>query len=157
VNQPHPNEEPGGVRLDLWLWSTRLYKTRTIAADACKNNRIRVNGQKGKPSRQVRVGDRIHVDRGSLTQEVEVKALLTRRVGAKRVAEFFIDHTPEEEYARAAAQRQDARVAQPARESGSGRPTKKERRELDELMDESSIDLEAFEKFARALSRNQRF
>ncbi len=141
------------ARLDQWLWSTRLYKTRTLASDACKNNRIQVNGQKGKPARQVRVGDRVSVDRGSLVQDVEVKAILTKRVGAKLVPDYLIDHTTEEVYAQATAVRQANRMGAPAREAGSGRPTKKERRELDQLMDESAIDLEAFEKFARAMSK----
>ena len=145
-------ETPDSTRLDLWLWSTRLYKTRTISADACKNNRITVNGQKGKPSRQVRIGDRITVDRGSMIQEVEVKAILSKRVGAKLVPDFLIDRTPPEEYERAAEIRRTNRMAMPDREPGTGRPTKKERRELDQLMDDSAIDLDAFEKFARALA-----
>lgn len=143
------------TRLDLWLWSTRLYKTRTIASDACKNNRITINGQKGKPSRQVRVGDRLQVDRGPMTQDVEVKGILSKRVGAKLVPDFLIDHTAPEEYERAASIRRTNRIASPSREAGSGRPTKKERRELDQLMDESAIDLEAFEKFARAMGRKR--
>lgn len=147
-------EKEDSVRLDVWLWSTRLYKTRSIAADACKNNRIQVNGQKGKPARQVRVGDRVSVDRGMLIQEVEVVGLLTRRVGAKLVPDFLTDHTTEEAYDQAAAIRQVNRMGGPEREAGSGRPTKKERRELDQLMDESAIDLEAFEKFSRAMSKH---
>lgn len=142
------------MRLDVWLWSTRLYKTRTIAADACKNNRIKINGQKGKPARQVRIGDQISVDRGLLVQEVEVIGLLTRRVGAKLVSNYLIDQTPEETYAQAAAVRQTNRMGSPTREPGSGRPTKKERRDLDQLMDESAIDAEVFEKFARTLAKN---
>ena len=141
------------VRLDLWLWSTRLYKTRNIAADACKNNRIKVNGQKGKPARQVRIGDMITVDRGSLVQNVEVVGLLIRRVGAKLVPQYLTDHTSEEVYAQAAAVRHVNHVGMPVREPGSGRPTKKQRRELDQLMDESAIDLEAFEKFAKAMAK----
>ena len=143
------------TRLDIWLWSTRLYKTRTIASDACKNNRITINGQKGKPSRQVRVGDRIQVDRGPMTQEVEVKDILSKRVGAKLVPDFLIDHTPPEEYERAASVRRTNRMAAPERDAGAGRPTKKERRELDQLMDETEIDQDAFEKFARAMSKKR--
>jgi len=149
------SEQSDSVRLDVWLWSTRLYKTRTIAADACKNNRIQVNGQKGKPARQVRVGDRITVDRGSLAQDVEVVGLLVKRVGAKLVPNYLIDHTTEEVYAQAAAVRYTNNYGMPSRDQGSGRPTKKERRELDQLMDESAIDYEAFEKFAKAMSRNK--
>ncbi|MDF1815563.1 MAG: S4 domain-containing protein [Verrucomicrobiales bacterium] len=148
-------ETPESTRLDLWLWSTRLYKTRTIASDACKNNRITVNGQKGKPARQVRVEDRICVDRGSMKQEVEVKAILSKRVGAKLVSDYLIDHTSPEEYARAASIRQTNRFSTPEREPGTGRPTKKERRELDQLMDDSAIEMEAFEKFAKALAKKR--
>jgi ribosome-associated heat shock protein Hsp15 len=148
------NEEEK-ARLDLWLWSTRLYKTRSLAAEACRNSRVTVNGQKGKPSRLARIGDRILVDRGSLVQEIEVKAILTKRVGAKLVPEFLVDHTSQEVYEQAAAVRRTNRIAKPKRAEGSGRPTKKERRELDQLMDENEIDLEAFEKFARAIAKKR--
>lgn len=143
------------VRLDVWLWATRLYRTRNQASEACKNNRVEINGQKGKPARQVRRGDRVQVSRGPLTQEVEVKRVLTRRVGAKLVSDYLIDHTPEEQYEQAAAIRRQNRISGPVREAGTGRPTKKDRRELDELMDESAIDLEAFEKFARAMAKKR--
>jgi ribosome-associated heat shock protein Hsp15 len=115
-----------------------------------------VNGQKGKPARQVRVGDRISVDRGSMTQEVEVKGILSKRIGARLVPDFLIDHTPEDQYQQAAAVRQTNRMSGPQREAGTGRPTKKDRRELDQLMDDSAIDLEAFEKFARAMAQNRK-
>ena len=149
--------EVDSARLDIWLWAARIYKTRTIAADACKNNRITINGQKGKPARQVRIGDRIAVDRGAgLIQELEVKGLIIKRVGPKLVPECLIDHTPSELYEQAAAIRQSNRIATPMREEGAGRPTKKERRDMDQLMDESEIDFEAFEKFARAMTRRNK-
>jgi ribosome-associated heat shock protein Hsp15 len=153
-----PPEVENSTRLDIWLWAARIYKTRTIAADACKNNRITINGQKGKPARQIRIGDRIAVDRGAgLTQEFEVKGIISKRVGPKLVPECLIDHTPSELYEQAAAIRRVNRIATPSREEGAGRPTKKERRDLDQLMDESEIDFEAFEKFARAMTKNQKW
>ena len=114
-----------------------------------------MNGQKGKPSRLVRTGDRISVDRGPFAQEIEVKAILNKRVGAKRIPEFLIDHTSSEVYEQAAEVRRTNRIAKPERALGSGRPTKKERRELDQLMDESEVDLEAFEKFAKAIAKKR--
>lgn len=141
------------VRLDVWLWATRLFRTRSQASEACKNNRIEINGQKGKPARQVRIGDRLRVNRGQLVQEVEVRATLDKRVGAKLVPVYLIDHTSEEEYERAAAIRRENRLGSPLREAGSGRPTKKDRRELDELMEDSALEMEAFEKFAKAMAK----
>ncbi len=141
------------ARLDQWLWATRLFKTRALAAEACKNSRVEVNSQRGKPSRNVKVGDRIRVERGILTQEVEVRALLTKRVGAKRVLEYLIDHTPEEAYEKAREVRRNARLSAPDRKPGAGRPTKKERRELDGVRGEDFGHFwDAFDDFFESLS-----
>ena len=115
-------------RIDLWLWGVRIYKTRGLAATACRGGKVRVNGQNVKPARLVRAGDRIEVRRGAVTRELEVKAILTGRVGAKLVEEFLIDHTPPEVYEEAAKQSRERRAAEPARKEGTGRPTKKDRR-----------------------------
>ena len=142
------------VRLDVWLWATRLSKSRSMATDACKLNRVQINGQNAKPSRQVRIGDRIEFRKGALTRTVEVKDLLTKRVGAKLVDDFLIDHTPESEYEKAAEIGRENRQGKPKREAGAGRPTKKDRRELEEIMQESETEMSAFEAFAKAMKKN---
>ena len=81
-----------------------------------------------KPARLIRSGDRIEVRRGAVTRELEVKAILSSRVGAKLVEEYLIDHTPPEVYEEAAKQSRERRAAEPVRREGSGRPTKKDRR-----------------------------
>ena len=115
-------------RLDLWLWGVRIYKSRSLAATACRGGKVRVNGQTVKPARLIRSGDRSEVRRGAMKRELEVKATLTSRVGAKLVEEYLIDHTPPEVYEEAARQSRERRAAEPVREGGSGRPTKKDRR-----------------------------
>ncbi|MEO0416867.1 MAG: S4 domain-containing protein [Verrucomicrobiota bacterium] len=147
-------EELESVRLDVWLWAVRLYKTRKVAVDGCKNSRVLINGQRCKASRPVRRGDVIEVTKGPLTQTVKVVELLTKRVGAKLVPQFLEDQTPQEVYDEVAQIRRMNREA-PKREAGAGRPTKRERRELDEMMDApEDFDYEAFEKFAKAMAKN---
>ncbi len=144
------NQPEDSVRLDIWLWATRLSKTRQMATDACKRSQIQVNGSDAKASRQVRVGDRIEFKRGALNRTVEVKDILNKRVGAKVVGDYVIDHTPKEEYERAAEISRQNRVATPKRKTGAGRPTKKERREMQDFSEEAS----AFEEFAKAMKNN---
>ena len=142
------------VRADVWLWAVRLFKTRSQSAEACRAGRIRMNGQNVKPARQVRPGDTLDVEKNKpLVQTVRVRALLTRRVGAKLVDDYMEDLTTEETYARAAEARKSVREAPgPTREEGSGRPTKKERRSLDDALNETSDR----ESFYRALDRQIR-
>ena len=146
--------ENESVRLDIWLWATRLSKTRSLATSACKRNRVEVNGQTVKASRSVRAGDRIQYRRGPLTRTVEVKAILSKRVGAMLVGDFLIDHTPKEEYEKAATVNQENRSAKPKRDSGAGRPTKKDRRDLSEVMEESAEEASAFDAFSKAMKKN---
>jgi ribosome-associated heat shock protein Hsp15 len=115
-------------RLDLWLWAVRIYKTRSQAATACRGGKVRVNGQNVKPARLVRAGDRIEVRRGAVTRQLEVREVLASRVGAKIVENYLIDHTPVEVYQEASRLSKERRLAQPVREEGKGRPTKKDRR-----------------------------
>lgn len=140
--------------MDVWTWAARLFKSRSIASSACKKSQVMVNDQRCKPSRQVRVGDRIEVTKGVLVLTVEVKAILHKRVGAKLVGEYLIDHTPLSTYQKAGEISRRKRLSGPKREAGSGRPTKRERRELDQLEAEATDDLESFEKFARAIEKN---
>lgn len=144
-------EEEESVRIDVWLWAVRLYKTRGEAAEACRSSHVRIAGEKVKPSRKVRPGQRIVVSRGFLERDVEVAAVLSKRVGAKLVSTYLIDHTSEEAREKAAALAR-ANRAGPRREEGSGRPTKRDRRDLDQLMTDSAEEAAAFERFARTLA-----
>ena len=117
-----------GGRIDKWLWAVRLYKTRTLAADACRQGKVKVGANVVKPSREVKIGDVIEVHFPELTRTVRVVRSLENRVGAKLVADFAEDLTPAKEYLR---QLENRRIAAPRRPPGAGRPTKKERRDLE--------------------------
>ncbi|MEM9282246.1 MAG: S4 domain-containing protein [Verrucomicrobiota bacterium] len=143
------------VRLDIWAWAVRLFRTRDDAASACKKDQVRVNQQRCRPSRLVRVGDLIEVQRGDLTKTLEVKALLRKRVGARMVDDFLIDRTPKEEYERAAAEARKRRESTPQRQAGKGRPTKKDRRHLDQLFSEGSLADEEFKAFVKSATRRR--
>src|SRR5262245_45693225 len=114
---------PERVRIDRWLWAVRLYKSRSLATEACHAGHVKIGGNSVKPSRDVRTGERISVFAGQVRRTVKVLALLDRRVGAKLVSQFLEDLTPPEEYMRA---REETGVRFP---KGFGRPTKKQRRQ----------------------------
>lgn len=120
------------VRLDKYLWAVRVFKTRSDAADAIRNNRVLVNDSYAKPSREVKIGDRISVRRQSVTYQYKVLDLVSSRQGAKLVPQYCLDMTPQEELDKLNAPRETIFVF---RDRGTGRPTKKERRELDSLME----------------------
>ncbi|MHA7985835.1 RNA-binding S4 domain-containing protein [Rathayibacter sp. CAU 1779] len=116
---------PQTTRADIWVWSVRFFKTRSLATAACKAGHVKVNGDRAKPAQVVRVGDevRVQTDREHI---VEVRGILTKRVGAPIAQEAYLDKTPA----------LPPRVEQPSivhRERGAGRPTKRDRRELDRL------------------------
>ncbi|MCB1061689.1 MAG: RNA-binding S4 domain-containing protein [Verrucomicrobiae bacterium] len=142
------------VRVDVWLWAVRLFKTRTLAAEACKKNQVSVNGQRVKPARQVRVGDELIVKKGALVRTVAVRALLSKRVAAKEVESYLEDRTTEEAWAAAAEARQRQKEGGLSRDDGAGRPTKKERRELDDIMVEAEEREALFRKLAKSM-KNQ--
>jgi ribosome-associated heat shock protein Hsp15 len=148
----HPDKEES-VRVDSWAWAVRLFKTRSLAGSACRKEHILVNGSRCKASRQVRIGDEIQVRRGMLTQTVRVKALLSKRIGAKLVTQYLQNLTPAEEYEKFAKVVKQVRINQPVREAGTGRPTKRERRSLDEVMNESTEENEQFEAFVKSFTR----
>ena len=125
------------VRLDKYLWSVRIFKTRSDAADAVRNNRVLVNDAYAKPSREVKVGDRITVKRTLVTYSYLVKDLVSNRQPAAKVPDFCIDVTPQSELDKLNKPRETIFVF---RERGTGRPTKKERREIDALMDSFYYD-----------------
>lgn len=115
----------GKVRLDAWLWSVRIYKTRSAATTACRAGHVRLNGEPVKASQNVVAGDRIRVRKDGFDRDLEVTGLLSKRVSAPLAAKCYIDHTPP---------RERLVIPQvPVRERGAGRPTKKDRREMDRL------------------------
>lgn len=114
------------VRVDRWLWAVRLYKTRSQATAACRGGHVQVNGGTAKPASAVRVGDRVGARVHGRERLVEVARLVDARVSAPLAAECLVDHSPPP----------PAREAEPpafVRDRGAGRPTKRERRQLDRL------------------------
>ncbi len=120
------------MRLDKYLWAVRLYKTRSLAADACQNGRVKLtaDGRELKPSHDVKIGERFSLNIDQLHKEVEVLAIPPNRVGAPLVQGFMIDRTPAEEYERIQMARQ---YAFEKRDRGIGRPTKRERRDIEKF------------------------
>jgi ribosome-associated heat shock protein Hsp15 len=121
-------ETPLYIRIDKWLWAVRLFKSRSLATEACSAGHVKIGGSSVKPSRDVRAGEEIRVLTGNVNRTVRVLAVLDRRVGAKVVGKFLEDLTPPEEYSRARAAAQQAPLIFP---KGFGRPTKKQRRQLE--------------------------
>lgn len=121
-----------GVRIDKWLWCVRLYKTRTLAAEACEGGKVSIDGVNLKPSRVVKVNDIIKVHQPPIMKTIRVLDTLENRVGAKLVPQYLEDLTPKEEYEKAEFARM---VNMERRDRGTGRPTKKDRREIDRLKD----------------------
>ena len=143
------------VRVDLWAWSVRLFKTRNHVAAACKKSQLLINGQRCRAAKLVRVGDEIQIRQGLLTRTFEVKGILKRRVGAKEVAPYLLDHTPEEEYQRVAEIEKASRESTPHREAGMGRPTKRDRREMEEVSGAEAGAEPTFEEFVKAFIRRR--
>jgi len=118
------------MRLDQWLWAVRIYKTRTLAGEAIRGGHVKIGGASTKPAHEVRSGEVITAGVNQMTRTLRVIGAPASRVGAKLVQQFAEDLTPPEEYAR----RREARLLPPGfRPKGAGRPTKRERRELDAL------------------------
>lgn len=118
------------ARIDKWLWAARVYKTRTLASDACKNGRITINGALAKPSRTVKVGDQVGVKKSPITYTFRVLQAIEKRVGAKLLPEVFENITPPEQYELLEMNRISGFID---RARGTGRPTKKDRRALDDF------------------------
>lgn len=118
------------ARIDKWLWAARIYKTRTLASDACKNGRITINGALAKPSRTVKVGDQVGVKKSPITYSFRVLQTIEKRVSAKLLPEVFENVTPPEQYELLEMNRISGFVD---RARGTGRPTKKDRRALDDF------------------------
>lgn len=118
------------ARLDKWLWAARIYKTRTLATDACKNGRITINGALAKPARMIKEGDDIGVRKPPVTYTFRVKQAIEKRVGAKMLPEIFDNITAPEQYELLEMSRISGFVN---RARGTGRPTKKDRRAIDDF------------------------
>jgi len=118
------------VRLDKWLWAVRLYKSRSQATQACDAGHVQIGGQSVKPSRDAHPGEVITALTGRVNRTVKVLARLDRRVGAKLVSDYLEDLTSPEEYARA-REAAEPLVRFP---KGFGRPTKKQRRQIERLL-----------------------
>ena len=120
------------TRIDKFLWSIRVFKTRADATEACKGGKVTVNGQDAKPSKEVKGGDVISVRKGAIHYTYKVLLPIEKRQGAKEVEKYAQNHTPESEVKKMNAPVETFFVK---RDRGAGRPTKKERREMDVLYD----------------------
>ena len=127
------NSSETSIRIDKWLWAVRIFKTRSDAAEACRTNRVTVAGSYTKPSREIKVGDVITVRKTIVTYSYRVLALVSSRVGAKLVPEYAENITPQSELDKLNMPRETIFIL---RDRGTGRPTKRERRQIDSLMDE---------------------
>jgi len=123
------------LRIDKWLWAARFYKTRSLAAEEIGKNRVQVNGQDAKASREVRAGDRVRLRQGQVEREVLVRGVSATR-GPAPVAQQLYEETPESLQAREAAAQQRRLAAEPAMSIEQGRPTKRDRRQMDKAWNE---------------------
>jgi ribosome-associated heat shock protein Hsp15 len=125
------------VRIDKWLWAVRLFKTRSLAADACKSGKVIIQNVQVKPSRNVKVGDVIHIKRSPILFSFKVLALAENRMNAKLVAGFMENVTAPDQLELIEL----AKLAgHSGRDRGTGRPTKKDRREIEEFVDPVFMD-----------------
>lgn len=124
------------ARIDKWLWAARIFKTRTIAAAACKKGQITLRGAQLKPSRIIKVGDVIEVRKPPITYSFKVLQAIERRVGARLIPEILEDVTPPQQYELLEMSKISGFVN---RAKGTGRPTKKDRRSLDEFTQETPL------------------
>ena len=120
------------ARIDKWLWAARIFKTRSLAADACKNGRVTFNGSTIKPSRMIKEGDTVHVKKSPITYSFKVLKAIEQRVGAKLIPEIYENVTDPKQYELLEMSRIRGFVD---RARGTGRPTKKERRALDAFVE----------------------
>lgn len=123
------------LRIDKWLWAARFYKTRSLAVEEIGKNRVQLNGQDAKASREVRVGDRIRLRQGHLEREVLVRGISAMR-GPAPVAQQLYEETPDSLARREEAARQRRVAAEPALSIEQGRPTKRDRRQMDKAWNE---------------------
>lgn len=128
------------VRIDKWLWAVRIFKTRTIASEACKKGRVLVQNVSVKPSRMIRVGEIVQVRKPPILFSFKALALTDKRMGAKLVPDYMENVTTPDQYELMELNKISGFVD---RQRGTGRPTKKDRRELDQFTD--TFDFETFD------------
>jgi ribosome-associated heat shock protein Hsp15 len=121
------------LRIDKYLWAIRIFKTRTMASEACKAGRIKLEGQNIKPSHEVKIGETYHISKGIERKVIKITGLLESRADAKTVAAFFSDITPDEQ---TYAFKSMFHAPLLKRDRGAGRPTKRDRRDIDGLTDD---------------------
>lgn len=125
--------ETNSIRIDKWLWAARIFKTRTLAGEACRGGKIKIDEQAVKPSRELKENEVISIKLDQLTKTIQVKSIIKNRVSAKQVVDVYEDLTPTGEYERLQLMRE---FNYERRERGIGRPTKKERRLIEVLKKE---------------------
>ncbi|PHI21968.1 RNA-binding protein [Lewinellaceae bacterium SD302] len=128
-------KEEKKTRIDKWLWAVRIFKSRTLANDVVKRNKVSLNGKNAKPSTSVSIGDRVKVMKNGFELDFEVVRVIAKRVGAPIAQTCYVDHTPEEELNKY----QDWFVGKAKgefREKGTGRPTKRERRDISKFKED---------------------
>ena len=131
------------ARIDKWLWAVRIYKTRSIAAEACKKGHVSIGDRTAKPAHNIRVGDIVNVKKAPVTYSFRVLKCAENRVGAKLVPELMENITSQEQYEILEMSRMSGFVG---RARGTGRPTKKERRDLDQFVEEGyGMEFEEFD------------
>ena len=150
------SENNDSERIDVWLWAVRFYKTRSLAADACRKGWVTAQGQRVKPARGVRVGDELGIRHQNIDKTVVVRGLLKRRVGAKVLDQYCEDRTPPEVYARAEEQRKLNATADLVRDRGAGRPTKRQRREIEEVILEAEQREAVYRKWDEGFKKRGR-
>lgn len=123
------------LRIDKWLWAARFYKTRSLACDEVTKHRVQINGQDVKPAREVKVGDILTVRQGNITKTVQVKGISAAR-GPAPVAQQLYEETPESIALRAKLAEQNRMAAEPAHSIEHGRPTKRDRRQIEHAWNE---------------------
>ncbi|MFC8046062.1 RNA-binding S4 domain-containing protein [Nocardia sp. NPDC057353] len=124
---PAEQSAPTQARVDSWTWAVRLFKTRSAAAEACRGGHVRVNGAAAKPAQQVKPGDEVRIRAAGVERIVIVERIVTKRVGPPIAAQCLIDRSPP-------PPSREVLASLPRRDRGSGRPTKRERRETDRLL-----------------------
>ena len=127
------------ARIDKWLWAARIFKTRSLAADACKNGRVSINNVNVKPSHMVKVGETVSVRKPPITYSFKILQTIEQRVGAKLIPEIYENVTTPDQYELLEMNRISGFVD---RARGTGRPTKKERRALDAFIGPSFDDID---------------
>ncbi len=136
------------MRVDKFLFCVRLFKTRTLAADACGRGRILVNGVAVKPSREVKEGDEVSVKFNPIFRRYKILNLLKSRVGAAKVPEYIVETTPQDDLFKLKMMNELAHVSFGIRDRGTGRPTKKDRRDIDRYYgsaDDMDFDIDDME------------